>query len=189
MLKFKFFIKEDGPIRIDYGKPKFNNPKKFHFGDGGSTAIDSGMTKKDIKDLGPGKVKKATFASDHNDPHQHHYAMPRHDYGHTYAYHPGTKTIHTSKDTYDRMKDDKKNKVTITKFDKKDFKKSNLPGEQYSTKKNLTPKSQTQVHPLTHLKNQGIKIVTHKDDEELRKNVKKMRKKDKSFHGEGEIGF
>ena len=189
MDRFKTYIKEDGPIRIDYGKPKFNNPKKFHFGQGGSTGIDSGMSKKDIKDLGPGKVRKATFASDHDNPHIHHYAMPRHDYGHTYAYHPDTKTIHTSKDTHDRMKQDSKNKITITKFDKKDFKKSNLPGEQYSTKKNLTPKSQTQVHPLTHLKNQGIKIVTHKNDDELRKNVANMRKKDNSFHGEGEIGF
>ena len=26
-------------------------------------------------------------------------------------------------------------------------------------------------------------------DEELKKNVDKMREKDKSFHGEGEIGF
>jgi len=189
MDRFKTYIKEEGPTRIDYGKPKFNNPKKFHFGQGGSTGIDSGMSKKDIKDLGPGKVRKATFASDHDNPHIHHYAMPRHDYGHTYAYHPATKTIHTSQKTYDRMKDDKKNKVTITKFDKKDFKKSNIPGEQYSTKKNLTPKSQTQVDPLTHLKNKGIKIVTHKDDDELRKHVANKIEKGHEFHGEGEIGF
>lgn len=180
---------KNGPIRIDYGKPNFNNPKKYHIGDGGSTHIDSGFTDKDIKDLGPGKIQRATFASDHDDPHQHHYAMPRHSYGHTYAYHPGTKTIHTSQATYDRMLKDKKSKVTITQFDKKDFKRSNLPGEQYSTKKNLTPVRQTQVHPLEHLKNNGIKIVTHKDDDALRKHVAEKMKTDSSWHGEGHIGF
>ena len=194
MIRFKKFIQEEIVSRIDHGPviKKFDKPQSYHFSTGGSTAVGKKVGGLG-PELGPGRVKKKTFASDlKKNKHGNSYVVPRDA---NFVYHHdkrdgGGHTIHIDQDTHNRLK---KTNATISNFKKSDFKKSNIEGEYTTDKKSLKPVSQQRVSALSHLQKSGIKIKVHKDSEALKNHGKKLVNNMDSnldhIQGEGDVGF